>query len=279
MVMRVADKLDRVLNGRLRRIFWRFGAAEPVRECAENWRLRKRNPFAMEVVYRRNEASLLAALCDRYGSDKGEVCSGRKTKLRAWPTHTYTDFYEMLFEQKREVLRSVVECGLGTNNPSRASSMGTTGKPGASLRVWRDYFPHADIVGIDIDKDILFTENRIRTYYCDQTDAQCVQEFRRAADIPVGSVDVIIDDGLHEFHAGKCLFENTFDLLNDDGIYVIEDVTMRDRQAYAEYLADCGQRLSFQIVKLHRPGVALWDNALVVIRKQAALPAVFTDRP
>lgn len=276
--MRVADKLDRVLGGRLRRIFWRFGAAEPVRERIEDWRLRKRNPFAMEIVYPRNETSLLADLCDRYGSDKGEVAKGGKANVRTWPTHTYTDFYEMLFEQKRDVLQSVIECGLGTNNPSRASSMGATGRPGASLRVWRDYFPQADIVGIDIDKDILFTENRIRTYYCDQTDAQCVQEFRRTAELPVGSVDVIIDDGLHEFHAGKCLFENTFDLLKDDGVYVIEDVTMRDRQAYAEYLADCGRKLSFQIVKLHRPGVALWDNSLVVIRKQGALSAAFTDR-
>ncbi|OBJ35701.1 hypothetical protein A5630_08840 [Mycolicibacterium mucogenicum] len=268
--MRVADKVDQALQGRLRRIFWRVGAGEPIRERIEDARLRKRNPFAMEISYGRDDASVLAALCELHGSDKGEVQKGGKARRRSWPTHTYTDFYEMLFGQKREAVRSVIECGLGTNNPSRESSMGVTGTPGASLRVWREYFPHADVVGIDIDKDILFTEDRIRTYYCDQTDASSVQEFKSAAAIPAGSVDVIIDDGLHKFHAGKCLFENTFDLLKDDGVYIIEDVTLRDRQAYDEYFSDCRQDLVFQIVRLHRPGIALWDNSLIVIRKKSS---------
>ena len=44
------------------------------------------------------------------------------------------------------------------------------GKPGASLRVFRDYFLNAKIYGADIDKNILFTSDRIFTYYVDQLD-------------------------------------------------------------------------------------------------------------
>jgi hypothetical protein len=263
--MQVVDKADRALHGALRRIYWRFGAGEPIRERIERRRLRKRNLYSIEIVYRSNDASRLSILCDLYGSDKGELQKG--SQLRRWPAHTYADFYEMLFEQKREAVRSVLECGMGTNDPSLVSSMGMKGQPGASLRVWRDYFPQADVVGIDIDRDILFTEDRIQTYYCDQASAQSVTEFKRAASMPAESVDIIIDDGLHEFHAGKTLFENTFDLLKGDGLYIIEDVSMRDREIYDEYFSNCHEKLFFQIVKLYRPGVALWDNSLIVIRK------------
>jgi hypothetical protein len=112
----------------------------------------------MEIVNRKNDASRLSSLRDLYGSDKGELQKGESSCLRTWPVPTHTDFYEMLFERKQEAVRSVIACGLGTNNPSLESSMGMMGKPAARLRVWRDDFPQADIVGINIDKAILFTE-------------------------------------------------------------------------------------------------------------------------
>ena len=41
--------------------------------------------------------------------------------------------------------------------------MTLSGSPGASLRVWKDFFSNAKIYGSDIDKDILFNEDRIFT--------------------------------------------------------------------------------------------------------------------
>ena len=49
-------------------------------------------------------------------------------------------------------MQLLIECGLGTNNINFKSSMGINGKPGASLRMWRDFFPSARIIGVDIDK-------------------------------------------------------------------------------------------------------------------------------
>jgi hypothetical protein len=46
--------------------------------------------------------------------------------------------------------------------------MGRTGTPGASLRAWRDYFPNAEIYGADIDREILFEEERISAFYVNQ---------------------------------------------------------------------------------------------------------------
>lgn len=273
MLKQFVEKLDSaVMNGRLRRAYEHAERmAQPVYERVERRALRKRNPFCMEIMYRKNNRSELSRLCNLYGSDKGDL----KGEVWSWPpgcgpdmpAHTYADFYEMLFEQKRRAVRLVVECGVGTDNPNLESSMGIKGKPGASLYAWRDYFPNADIVGIDIDKDILFTEERISTYYCDQADAQSVKEFKNASFLAAASVDIIVDDGLHEFHAGKCLFEGIFELLKPDGMYIIEDVTRHDRKTYDQYFAGRQDELSFQIVNLHRPNIALWDNSLIVIRK------------
>ena len=45
---------------------------------------------------------------------------------------------------------------MGTNNPNLVSTMGSSGRPGASLYAFKEYLPNAIIYGADIDKDILF---------------------------------------------------------------------------------------------------------------------------
>jgi SAM-dependent methyltransferase len=272
VLKRFIDKLDRaVTNGRLRRAYER--AARRAQPVVERRAQRKRNPFCMEIMGRKNNSSELSRLCNLYGSDKGDLERGA---LWSWPdgcgpdmpAHTYADFYEMLFEQKRQAVRLVIECGVGTNDPNPESSMGIKGKSGASPRACRDYFPNPDILEIDIIEDILFTEERINTYYCDQADAQRVKEFKNASFLAAASVDIIVDDGLPEFRAGKCLFENIFELLKPDGVYIIEVVTRHDRKTYDQYFAGRQDELLFQIVNLHRPNIALWDNSLIVIKEK-----------
>jgi hypothetical protein len=106
--------------------------------------------------YRKNYECELSRLCEFYGSDKGETEA--TSHSFPWPNHSYADYYSSLFSHCRLTPTKVFECGIGTNNPNLASSMGVNGKPGASLRAWRDYFPHATIYGADIDRDILFKE-------------------------------------------------------------------------------------------------------------------------
>ena len=120
----------------------------------------------MTIAYSKDSAIELARLCDLYGSDKGEIATSGHPY--PWASHSYSDLYELMFALRRSDVRRVLECGLGTNNPALASSMGAKGRPGASLRVWRDYFPNAEIVGIDIDGDVLFIEERIATFQCDR---------------------------------------------------------------------------------------------------------------
>jgi len=80
------------------------------------------------------------------------------------------------------------------------------------------FFPNAVIYGCDIDKDILFNEKRIKTFYCDQTDRLTIKKMIET--IGESDFDVIIDDGLHTFGAGITLFEVMIDYLADNGLYI-----------------------------------------------------------
>jgi SAM-dependent methyltransferase len=156
----------------------------------------------------------LCRVMTKYGSDKGRV-------------HNYTTVYSALFKGCYDQPLRILELGLGTNNPDLPSSMGPLGIPGASLRGWREIFPHALVYGADIDRGILFKEDRIKTFYCDQLDLSSIRELWSHPDLQAG-VDVIIDDGLHTFEANVSFLEGSLDHLRPGGIYVCEDI-MWDR--------------------------------------------------
>jgi SAM-dependent methyltransferase len=211
--------------------------------------------------YNNNDASLLSGLCDKYGSDKGQINSTGHPYH--WPSHSYADFVERHFEHCREYIKNVFECGLGTGNPKYPSNMGKNARPGASLRAWRDYFPNANIFGADIDRDILFSEERIATFHCDQTNPQSVSElWENIKDV---DFDLMIDDGLHAFEANVCLFENSFHRLKKGGIYIIEDVAIPSLFKFIKYFKTTG--FNYEIVNLYRKDLSLEDNSLVIIRK------------
>lgn len=212
------------------------------------------------MYYSKNIECHLSQLCDKHGSDKGSLkTSGH---VFTWQPHTYTDFYSTLFGHCRFHIKKVFECGLGTNNTALNSNMGTNGKPGASLRVWRDYFPNAHIFGVDIDKNILFNEERIQTFYLDQTDPSVIKSFWDALDVT--GFDLMVDDGLHTYEAGICLFEHSISRLNQDGIYIIEDVTFDDLMKYQTYFKN--KHFNVLYISLSFTGMKSVGDNLVVIR-------------
>jgi len=141
--------------------------------------------------------------------------------------------------------------------------MGSKGKPGASLRVWRDYFPNALVYGADIDREILFNENRIKTFFIDQLNPELIKNFWDLANI--GNLDLIIEDGLHTFEAGVTLFSHSIDKLSESGIYIIEDVLQTDIKKCKDYFMNSEYFVTF--IPMFRPNLPLSDNFLIEIRK------------
>ena len=254
----VMKKIDKILfNKKLLKIYKYFSS---IKEEKKSSSLRDHK---IEIFYSKNNQCQLAKLCDLYGSDKGAISADNHPY--GWYPHTYTDFYDLLFSHRRATVKRILECGIGSNDTSIASNMGEDGKPGASLRAWRDYFPEAIVTGVDIDEKILFTEERIETYQVDQTSPESIKKFLKKMGPTI--FDVIIDDGLHEYCAGICFFEHLISSLANDGIYIIEDVILKDWQQYNAYFLGKEQEFNCRFINLHRPARKLADNSIIMITK------------
>jgi len=194
----------------------------------------------------------LADLMNLYGSDKGGLNDH----------HNYTAYYSEIFFSRKNTTKSFLEVGLGTNNINIPSNMGPSGKPLASLRAWRDYFPNAQIYGADIDREILKNEERIKTHFVDQNDPLTISEMFK--NFNEEKFDIIIEDGLHEYNANICFFENAINYLSVDGIYIIEDVFYKDIRKFEKYFKKT--KYNFSIVEIfHEKNIA--NNALIKVTK------------
>lgn len=131
--------------------------------------------------------------------------------------------------QRRESITKIFEIGLGTNNTEIVSTMGLTAVPGASLRAFRDFCPNANVYGADIDRGILFSDERIRTFYVDQLKPST---FATIADQVGGGFDLVIDDGLHSPNANIASLIFGLKIVRPGGWVVIEDVALEARDIW-----------------------------------------------
>ncbi len=153
-------------------------------------------------------ARRLKELFDQYGSDKGDT------------NHRYHLLYGALLASTDA--SALLEIGLGTNNVNVISNMTSHGQPGASLRAFRDYLPSAQIYGADVDRGILFNEERISTFFVDQTDLDSFSTLSAA--VPA-ELDLIIDDGLHSPNANLATLVFGLNRLKVNGYFLVEDIS------------------------------------------------------
>ncbi len=223
--------------------------------------------YGMVSQYHNNKKSELNKLCDIYGSDKGG--DDGLPKPYAWPSHTYVEMYDLMFRLHKNDVSLLIECGIGHFDQNSEVAMSQTYEAGASLRIWRDYFPNARIIGVDIRRDILFSDERIDTYHCDQTEPESIEKFVLKAGLCKNSVDIIIDDGLHTFLAGKTFFEEMIKYLDNNGIYIIEDILPSDMILYKDYFLNLTDKYLVNFMNLTSPtrGLLRGDNRMLMIRK------------
>lgn len=150
----------------------------------------------------------LKSLFQQYSSDKH--------------THKYEEIYCRLFENP-EAVTLVVEIGIGTNNERVVSNMGKNHQgSGGSLRAFRDFFPNARVIGLDIDRQALFEEERISTFFFDQNGPS---DHLGKIGVNESSADLFIDDGLHLFGANLKGLIHGLRTVREGGWIAIEDLT------------------------------------------------------
>jgi hypothetical protein len=118
----------------------------------------------------------------------------------------YFDIYDRHFSKLRGKDITILEIGVFQ---------------GGSLNMWRDYFgPKAKIYGIDINPNCKQLEgDNIEIFIGSQED----RDFLRSVKKNIPKLDLIIDDGGHTMRQQIASFEELFNHVKDDGIYMIED--------------------------------------------------------
>lgn len=202
-----------------------------------------------------NDTTSLCQIMKTFGSDKG----------LGW--HNYTTFYDFIFKEIKDSVKHVFELGLGTNNINLPSNMGINGKPGASLYGWNSYFKNATIYGADIDKDILFQTENIKTFYVDQTDEESVKHLWNTSNTDELLFDIFIDDGLHEFSANLNFLKHSIHKVAKGGYYIIEDLKQDTASQFKNMLGTLKQDYNLSFIDIIAiPHENTLDNTILLIQ-------------
>jgi hypothetical protein len=171
--------------------------------------------------------SLLESLFTKYGTDKG-----------IWG---YTPYYEETMEKRRFDVKRVLEIGICGYRDIPNNVVG------ASLFVWRDYFPNAAIYGIDNDPRFIFTDQGgINTALADAYDPAQLRAALDSMGVGFEDFDMIVDDAVHDpepqVHLAKTLIPY---LKRDGGRYFIEEacgykMPLPTHEYFLEHLANTG---------------------------------------
>lgn len=119
---------------------------------------------------------------------------------------SYCEIYEKHFSKNRLNVERLLEIGTLT---------------GASARMWKEYFPNAEINVVDINPYTKsYEEDRIKIHIGDQNDELFLMDLSQK----LGPLDIIIDDGSHITEHQIKTFKFLYPNLKDNGFYVIEDL-------------------------------------------------------
>jgi len=122
--------------------------------------------------------------------------------------HNYTPTYYEMFRGREDKVKRVIEVGINA---------------GSSLRMWEEFFPNAEIYGLDINQRCLFDAGRIKCFFADQGSPESL----KAAVQKIGGTplfDLIIDDGSHEYTHQLVTANTLLPFVQTNGYYVIEDI-------------------------------------------------------
>lgn len=126
--------------------------------------------------------------------------------------HNFLNAYEGFFDACNFEPKTIVEVGIWR---------------GESLRMWSEYFPVANIIGLDINKNLFFSTEKITCTFADQSNVATITPFAAIADL-------FVDDGSHQWSHQIKTFEAVWPLLSTGSIYIMEDLHTSNMPSYKD---------------------------------------------
>ena len=161
----------------------------------------------------------LDEIANLHGTDKGTIGPSKQ-----WGAHNFTDVYAAYMEKNRDKKISLLEVGLGVTGDSWQSNIvHGRNSGGASIKMWYDYFPNADIYGIDVNPCSYLDNDRVKTFVVDQGNPKELDKFIETT--KGVEFDYIIDDGSHRADHQQITLDLLFHKVKSGGVYFIEDLS------------------------------------------------------
>ncbi len=119
----------------------------------------------------------------------------------------YFDIYDRHFARFRDKEITILEIGVSQ---------------GGSLQMWKNYFGgKAKIYGIDVNPFCKkLEEENIKIFIGSQSDRKFLKEVKSV----IPTIDILIDDGGHTMRQQIVTYEELFDHVKEDGVYLCEDL-------------------------------------------------------
>ena len=152
-----------------------------------------------------------------------------QTMLEA-PVLHYTEVYDKFFANIRQEKIRFLLIGIGQ---------------GGCLKMWKEYFPNAEIFAMDIRPECKdFEEPGIEIHIGDQGDPEFIIPFLEETG---GGFDIIIDDGGHQMYQQINSILLLWNAVNPEAQYIIEDT-------HTSYWAHFGGSIHGPNMKVQSPG-------------------------
>lgn len=155
----------------------------------------------------------LTDICNSAGGDKGDHFTHKWDNTNI--AHGYSKVYEAYLESMRNDNVMLLEIGIWCEY-----------FPGASQRIWNEYFTNITYHGVDIVDCKHLSNNNNIIHVCDQESNEELDILSKS--IPE-NFDVIIDDGCHKDRAILITLAKLLPKLKSGGIYFIEDLHVVDK--------------------------------------------------
>jgi predicted O-methyltransferase YrrM len=204
--------------------------------------------ISLDINYH-SSSSKLCEIGAKYDTDKS---SQRKNVTNTRHCHPYTLFYDSLFCEYVNEQLNIAEIGI---------------LHGASLLMWREYFPNANIYGFDNNPEYIeqfkasHGTNNVFLNHMDVSDKKNISDVFQNTGI---QYDIIIEDSTHLMDHQVNVIESCVNHLKPGGILIIEDVFKKyNEMAYIkkiENVLDNFQEYYFVSLDHERRNSTGWDN-------------------
>jgi len=154
----------------------------------------------------------LDILANKYRTDKGSLYYNR---------HGYAAIYQSYLAPYKELNINLLELGLLRHDIQRRNPQGIY-DDAPSLKMWKDYFPNAFILGFDIaDFSRCPPLENVKII---KGDMGKISDLDLLLEQGINQFDVIIDDASHASHHQQIALGYLFKYLKEGGFYIIEDL-------------------------------------------------------